>query len=247
MINKIKNFFKKILLLSIWVIISGIAASLYQVIYFKYFSPALTNKMYSNKLDLLFGKEKDKKIYYEWVDLDQVSLYVPLAVIAAEDQKFPQHFGLDYDAIKKAFTYNRNSKRIRGASTISQQVAKNVFLWHDRTMIRKILELYYTFLIELVWGKKRILEMYVNIAEMGPNTYGVGAAAKKYWNKPAHKITKYEAGILAAVLPNPNLLSAQRPSGYVIRRREWILKQMGQLGDLNYLKPIMQNTNEKNG
>lgn len=197
--------------------------------------------MYTNKLDLLFSKEKDKKIYYEWVDLENMSLYVPLAVIAAEDQKFPQHFGIDYEAIQKAFTYNKKSKRKRGASTISQQVAKNVFLWPERTMMRKVLELYYTFLIELIWGKKRILEMYVNVAEMGPNTYGVGAAAKRYWNKSPDKITKYEAGILAAVLPNPRLLSAQRPSNYVIQRRDWIVKQMYQLGDLKYLKPVTEN------
>jgi monofunctional glycosyltransferase len=234
----VKNFFSKMLFLALWLVATFFVTSLYQVIYFKYFNPWMTYKMFTNKIDLLFSNEKDKTLYYKWVSMDEVSSFVPLAVIAAEDQKFPVHNGFDFDAIQKAMEYNQKSKKIRGGSTISQQVSKNIFLWHGRSYLRKGLEIYYTFLIETIWGKKRILEMYINIAEMGPNIYGVGAASKKYWNKDATKLTKYESGILAAVLPSPTKYSAQRPSGYVLKRRDWIVGQMNQLGGVKYLDKL---------
>ena len=153
-----------------------------------------------------------------------------LAVVAAEDQNFPRHFGFVVDAIARAMEHNEKGRSVRGASTISQQVAKNLFLWSGRSYLRKGLEAGLTVLIELLWSKQRILEVYLNIAEFGDGTYGVQAAAKRFFNKTPDRLTAHEAALLASVLPNPRRCSASRPSAYVRQRAQWIETQMRQLG-----------------
>lgn len=170
-----------------------------------------------------------KPIYKEWVSLDKIAVPMQRAVIASEDQEFEEHFGFDIDAIEKAMKYNETHKKKKGASTISQQVAKNVFLWQGRTWFRKGAEVYCTFLIELLWSKERILEVYLNIAEMGDGVFGCEAAAKHFWGKPASKLTEQEAALIAACLPSPVRYRADKPSDYVRKRQRAILYQMNQM------------------
>ena len=173
----------------------------------------------------------------DWVSMDEISPWMGLAVIAAEDQKFPQHWGFDVGAIEKALAHNeRNESRIRGASTLSQQTAKNLFLWDGRSWVRKGFEAGLTLGIETVWSKKRILTVYLNIAEFGEGIFGVEAAAQRYFNKPASRLTASEAALLAAVLPNPIRFKASAPSGYVRSRQAWILRQMRQLGGEGFMQ-----------
>jgi monofunctional biosynthetic peptidoglycan transglycosylase len=167
-----------------------------------------------------------KKIQKEWVSLEQMSIHMQKAAIAGEDQEFEEHIGIDIDAIEKAIEYNKSHKRKKGASTISQQVAKNVFFWQGRDWIRKGLELYTTFLIELFWSKERILEIYLNVAEMGDGIFGAEAAAKHYFGKSALKLTAEEAALITACLPNPIERKVNAPSEKVRKRQRWILWQM---------------------
>lgn len=169
----------------------------------------------------------DKKLYKDWVSADQISDNMKRAVIASEDQLFNEHFGFDIEAIEKAMKYNqRQSKKVKGASTISQQTAKNVFLWQGRNYLRKGLEVYFTFMIELLWGKDRILEVYLNVAETGDGIFGVEAASHIYFGKSAKNLSREEAALIAAVLPNPVKYQVKKPSAYVLRRQRWILRQM---------------------
>jgi monofunctional biosynthetic peptidoglycan transglycosylase len=162
------------------------------------------------------------------VSRDDISYNAKLAVISSEDQLFPDHSGFDWKSIKKAMKYNEKKPgRVRGASTISQQVAKNVFLWQGRSFIRKGFEMYFTFMIELVWGKKRILEMYLNVIEMGDGIFGVEAAARKYFNKSAKNLTRQEAAMITACLPNPKRYKVKPASRYVVSRSRWVMQQMG--------------------
>lgn len=165
--------------------------------------------------------------------LKQISKNAKLAVLASEDQLFPDHNGFDMKSIQKALNFNKKKKgkKIRGASTISQQVAKNVFLWQGRTWVRKGLEVYFTFLIELFWGKKRILEVYLNEAEMGKGIFGIEAASQKYFRKPASKLTRSEAAMIASSLPNPKRYTVKPASVYVSRKYPWVVRQMNNLED----------------
>ncbi|MCM2281955.1 MAG: monofunctional biosynthetic peptidoglycan transglycosylase [Bdellovibrionaceae bacterium] len=173
------------------------------------------------------GEGKSPGWKKNWVALEEMSPKLMLAVVAAEDARFLEHNGFDFEAIDKAIRYNQKStRRIRGGSTITQQVAKNVFLWPSRSWIRKGIEVYFTGLIELMWSKRRIMEVYLNIAEMGDGVYGVEAAARTYFKKPAKKLNSSEAALLAAVLPNPRRFLVQRPSGYVRFRQTMIQRRM---------------------
>ncbi|MEY3945539.1 MAG: hypothetical protein RJB03_245 [Bacteroidota bacterium] len=164
------------------------------------------------------------------VGLEDISSNARLAVMAAEDQLFPDHNGFDIKSIQQALNYNkRKPGRIRGASTISQQVAKNIFLWQGRSWIRKGLEVYFTFMIELCWSKRRILEVYLNEAEMGKGIFGIEAASRKYFNKSAAKLTRTEAAMIAASLPNPVKYTVKPVSRYVSKKYPWVLRQMGNL------------------
>lgn len=166
----------------------------------------------------------------DYVDREDMSPYIRLAVMASEDQLFPDHNGFDLTSIKQALQEkNKKRKRVRGASTISQQVAKNVFLWQGRSWIRKGLEAYTTFMIELIWGKKRILEMYLNVSEMGKGIFGIEAAARHYFHKSAKKLSKAEAAMIASCLPNPKRIRVQPPSAYVQQRYPQIIIQMDNL------------------
>ncbi|ARC42778.1 MULTISPECIES: monofunctional biosynthetic peptidoglycan transglycosylase [Citrobacter] len=173
----------------------------------------------------------------DWVSMDEISVWMGLAVIAAEDQKFPEHWGFDVSAIEKALAHNeRNENRIRGASTLSQQTAKNLFLWDGRSWVRKGLEAGLTLGMETVWSKKRILTVYLNVAEFGDGIFGVEAAAQRYFHKPASRLSLSEAALLAAVLPNPMRFKADAPSGYVRSRQAWIMRQMRQLGGESFMR-----------
>ena len=176
------------------------------------------------------------RVDYRWIPLERVSPFATLAVISSEDQNFFNHHGLDLDAIADAIQDNKSRARPRGASTISQQVVKNLFLWPGRSYFRKGIEVYLTLLMEVLWPKQRILEIYLNIAEMGTGVFGVEAAAWRFFSKPAVSINMHEAATLAAVLPNPKTMSAGRPSEYV-RHRTWqIIEQMNALGGKQFLK-----------
>jgi monofunctional biosynthetic peptidoglycan transglycosylase len=175
---------------------------------------------------------------HSWVDLQRISPNLPLAVVASEDQKFPEHWGFDVAAIEKAYSLNQRSHKVHGASTISQQVAKNLFLWSGRSYFRKGLEAYFTVLIEGCWPKRRILEVYLNIAEFGYGTYGAEAAAQRFFHTSAARLSRSNAALLAAVLPSPEHFSATAPSHYIQQRRDWILGQMQALGGPDMLDEI---------
>jgi monofunctional biosynthetic peptidoglycan transglycosylase len=166
------------------------------------------------------------RIRKEWVPLERISDYMVLAVVVHEDQNFLEHQGFDLKAIQKAIEHNKKAKRKRGASTISQQTAKNVFLWPQRSWLRKGLEVWFTFLIELFWSKQRIMEVYLNVIETGRGLYGVEAAAQTYFGKPAARLTPEEAALIAAVLPAPLRYSVTEPGPYMRARQRWILQQM---------------------
>ncbi|WP_336793875.1 monofunctional biosynthetic peptidoglycan transglycosylase [Pantoea anthophila] len=170
----------------------------------------------------------------DWVGHDEISPWMGLAVIASEDQKFPTHWGFDVAAIESVL--DNSDSRMRGASTLSQQTAKNLFLWDGRSWVRKGLEAGLTVGIETVWTKRRILTVYLNIAEFGPGIFGVEAASQHYFHKPASRLTAADAALLAAVLPNPIRYRAAAPSGYVRSRQQWILRQMRQLGGEGFLQ-----------
>jgi monofunctional biosynthetic peptidoglycan transglycosylase len=169
-------------------------------------------------------------IAHDWVDYDEIAPAMRLAVVAAEDQRFPEHDGFDFEAIGKAVSHNKRSERKRGASTISQQVAKNLFLWPERSWVRKGLEVYFTVAIETLWPKRRILEVYLNVAELGDGVYGVGAASRKFFGRDASKLSARQAATLAAVLPSPRKMRANAPGPFTERRARWIQAQMRQLG-----------------
>lgn len=185
---------------------------------------------------LLAGKHLDLR--YRWTAWDAISPEAALAVMASEDQLFPEHDGFDFHAISRAISSNRKGRPLRGASTISQQTAKNLFLYSGKSLWRKALEAYFTVLLESLWPKRRILETYLNIAQFGKGIYGVSAAAETYFHKPASDLTTPEAALLAAVLPNPVVLRADRPSNYVLKRRQWIMRQMRQMGGRGFLNRL---------
>jgi len=176
-----------------------------------------------------------------WVDLDRTGHHMALAVVAAEDQRFPEHHGFDTREIIAAIEEGLDGGRLRGASTISQQVARNMFLWQGRSYLRKGLEVWFTGLIEVLWPKRRILEMYLNFAEMGERIFGVGAASEHYFGIPADRLGRGQAALIAAVLPNPVVYRVDAPSAHVRKRRDWILGQMQNLGGPGYLGGVLQD------
>ncbi len=215
-----------------------ILASIVTVVLFRWINPPYTAFMAGAQLTAWLSRDSTYVFRHQWVDLAQISPNLPLAVVASEDQKFPEHWGFDVEAIEKAYALNQHSHKVRGASTISQQVAKNLFLWSGRSYFRKGLEAYFTILIEAMWPKRRILEVYLNIAEFGVGTYGAQAAAERFFHITAARLTRGDAAVLAAVLPNPEHYSAAAPSRYVQQRREWILGQMQALGGPEMLDDI---------
>jgi len=197
-------------------------------ILFRFVTPPASALMIERRIDSWRSGRKYSS-HYEWVDFNRIAPPMGFAVIASEDQNFLQHHGFDWGAIQRAIDYDENGK-LRGASTLTQQTAKNLFLWPDRDWLRKALEAYFTVLLETFWGKRRILETYLNIVEFGDGVYGVEGAAQLYFHKSAARLTSEDAAVLAAVLPNPHRLKANAPSRYVRERQHWILQQMRQLG-----------------
>jgi monofunctional biosynthetic peptidoglycan transglycosylase len=215
------------------IVILFLMVSLVPVMLLRWVPPPTSAVMLSRTLAEREGQD------YQWIPLERMSPDIPLAVVASEDQKFPDHFGFDLDAIKDAVAQRAQGGRLRGASTLTQQVARNLFLWQGRSFLRKGLEAWLTLLLELCWSKERILEVYLNIAETGKRTFGVQAASLKFFSRPASAVSREQAALLAAVLPNPLRFQAARPSAYVIGRRNEILRQMTQLGGRAYLKGIL--------
>jgi len=236
-----KNLTLKIVLTKISLVFYRVSVffvmfSVLQVLLFKWNDPITSSIMTQRQINSFFSDESYP--VFRWTNYVKISNEIALAVVASEDQNFPTHFGFDFEQINKALAERKDKGRLRGASTITQQVAKNLFLWEGKSFIRKGFEAYYTLLIEIMWSKKRILEMYLNIAEMGDNIFGVVEASKIYFEKVPKQLTKRESVSIAAVLPNPKRYSVLNPSKYISRRQKWILNQMRMLGGTSYLDEL---------
>jgi len=226
-----KRYLKKSLIVIKWAAIGFFGSTLLAVVLFSFVSPPLTPLM----LKRAFVKKPDGTragIHKDWVSFKNISPHMIRAVVASEDNRFLDHWGIDVKAVQKAVEYNKRHRRKHGASTITQQVAKNVFLWPARSWIRKGFELYFTVLIETVWSKKRIMVVYLNVVETGNGIYGVEAAARKYFHKSAKKLTPGEAALIAAALPNPRVRNPAKPSAYLLRRQQRIMNLMGKIGEV---------------
>jgi len=208
------------------------------VLVLRWINPPTSMMMTIRRGEAAMHHRKDFRIDYRWVDWDQIALHLPLAIIASEDQNFPIHHGFDLEAISDAVKTRMNGGRLRGASTITQQVAKNIFLWPGKSLLRKGIEAYLTALIEIFWGKRRVLEVYMNIAEFGDGIFGAEAACQRYFGKPAGNIRLREAARLAAILPHPKAMNPTRPSAYVSKRAQWIQRQIVQMGGKRVLEQI---------
>ena len=219
-------------------LLAWLLLTVFAVLLLRWFNPLTSALMVEARAGAWAEQQRDYRTDFRWASLEQISPHAAIAVIASEDQLFPFHAGFDFNSIREAVRASESGKRLRGASTISQQVAKNLFLWSGHSFVRKALEAYFTVLIEALWPKERILETYLNIAQFGDGIYGVQAAAGRFWHKPALDLNSSESALLAAVLPNPLRLHADRPSRYVLQRRDWILGQMRDLGGAAYLKAL---------
>ena len=220
-------------LLRLVLLVAGIIVAL--ILIFSVVPVPFSAVMAERQASALLSGNTQYRAHSDWVSMSGISPWMPLAVIAGEDQKFPQHWGFDFDAMQSVLD-SRQRGEMRGASTLSQQTAKNLFLWDGRSWIRKGMEAVLTVGLETVWSKKRILTVYLNIAEFGPGIFGVQAAAEAYFHKPASQLSREQAALLAAVLPNPIIYHAASPSAYTRERQQWILQQMGQLGGQEFLK-----------
>ncbi|HPN39847.1 MAG TPA: monofunctional biosynthetic peptidoglycan transglycosylase [Melioribacteraceae bacterium] len=241
----LKKFFYPLFLLFTFIKVlffTGIvffAFSVVTILILRFIPPATTAFIEEEANMEILSIFKDNRPDFDWVSIDDVTPYMGLAVIASEDQRFATHWGFDFEQIEKAIKEKERGRRVRGASTITQQVSKNLFLWKDKTLLRKGIEAYYTILIEVLWSKKRILEAYINIAELGKGVYGVKAASNKFFKKEPEKLSMGQCAILAAVIPRPQKFKANRPSAYILRRQGQIIIQMGYLGGKDYLKQFM--------
>jgi len=220
--------FKLIVRLIQKVIVCFLAISLVWVLIYRFVNPPITFLMIQRAVERKIDG-KDFKIHKSWLPVEDISANLKKAAIAGEDINFLDHKGFDFKAMESAFVKNKKGKSIRGGSTISQQTAKNVFLWPGRSYIRKAFEAYFTILIELLWGKERILEVYLNVIEMGDGIYGAEAAVQNYWGKSANSMSKSQASLLIAVLPNPRRWSPARPSRFVYYKQSLILRNMRSL------------------
>lgn len=219
--KKAPSRLRRVLRFSLYALLSFVAVSVLLVLPLRWVNPTTTAFMLQD--------DADGPVLYEWVDWEDIGLAPKLAVVAAEDQRFADHFRIDVGAIKKAVAEQDQRGSLRGASTISQQTAKNLFLWSGRSFVRKGLEAWMTVVVEICLPKQRILEIYLNIAELGPGIYGVGAAGRNYFGRTPTGINFEQAALLAAVLPNPTRLKVNNPSDYVRERQSWILTQMERL------------------
>ena len=230
----LKNIFRRILNLFKWFLILSIGS----VILFRFIPIPFTPSMIYNVFVQALDEERDLYFAKDWESLDAISPKAQLAVVSSEDQQFFQHHGFDFVAIKKAMRNNERGRKLKGGSTISQQTAKNAFCLPHRNYLRKAVEAYFTLLIELLWSKDRILEVYLNVIEFGNGIYGVQAASKHYFHKDAIDLNSSEAALLASVLPNPIRYRVDKPSRYILRRKSWILRQMGHFGNVEVMKTL---------
>ncbi len=219
-----RTWFRRVLKVLLTSLALAIAGSVLGVLLLRFVPVPTTALMLARRL------ETGKPQRHDWVPLTEIAPALGLAVLAAEDQNFAEHFGFDWQAIEKALAHNEKSRRKRGASTVTQQVAKNLFLWEGRTWLRKGAEAWFTLLLELEWSKRRILEVYLNSVEFGDGVFGAEAAAQRFFRKPAKRLSAQEAALLAAVLPSPRRFRADAPSAYVRGRQAWILEQMRLMG-----------------
>lgn len=221
----------------IWRLLLGfVILSVVSTIIFRWVPVPITPLMVIRSIEQKMDGKK-MKMEHDWVPLEEISPKLQLAVVCSEDQNYLKHFGFDWGAIEKAMKENEEGKRMRGASTITQQTAKNVFLWPGRSYIRKAFEVWFTVLIEIFWSKERIMEVYLNSIEMGDGVYGAEAAAQHWYKKKAIKLTKDDAAGIAAVLPNPRKYKANPPTNYITKRKVWIKQQMNYWGNkLDYNK-----------
>jgi monofunctional biosynthetic peptidoglycan transglycosylase len=226
----------------LWGVLAAAAGAALLVLLLRWVDPPSSAFMIGSRLGAFIDGDHSYQTHYEWVDLERISPQAALAVIAAEDQQFPFHAGFDFKSIREAVRHNASSRRVRGASTISQQVAKNLFLWSGRSYLRKGLEAGFTMLIEVLWPKERILEVYLNVAEFGRGIYGVQAAAQHYYHKDARRLNRADSALLAAVLPNPRRYRVEAPSRFVLTHRDWIARQMAELGGTSYLNYVEAET-----
>jgi len=227
-----KRLRNKLLWAALWLMLLTVLL----ILPFRWIDPPLTMFMAADRLQAAFARDRTYQFRHQWVALRDLSAHVRIAVIAAEDQRFASHFGFDFIEIDKALETRRGGGSGRGASTISQQTAKNLFLWSGQSWIRKGIEAWLTLWIEVCWSKGRILEVYLNIAEFGPGVFGAGAASEHFFRHPPDRLTATESALLAAVLPNPLRYSAAAPSKKVRDRQRWIERQMQLLGGASYLQ-----------
>lgn len=232
--GRVRRWLRRLVLLCLLLML----ASVVQVLALRFIDPPFSTFMLARQLEAASAGQWGGAVDYQWRDARQISPYLLVAVIASEDQRFAEHRGFDLDAIRKAAERNASGGKLRGASTISQQTAKNLFLWSGRSWVRKGLEAWYTLLVEMLWPKQRILEVYVNIAEFGDGVYGAQAAAHRYFGEDAANLTPAEAARLAAVLPSPRRYSVADPGPYVQRRTGQIQRQMRQIGGTGYLERL---------
>ncbi len=219
-----------LIVLAVWLISTWLV-----VLLFRFVPPPTSAYMLESRFAAWRAGKSRYTVRYHWVAWEKVSSALPISLIASEDQKFPFHHGFDVQAIRTAIDEAEEGERLRGASTISQQTAKNLFLWGGRSFVRKGFEAYFTALLEITWSKRRILEVYMNIAQFGDGIYGADAAAQTFFHESPAQLAPHQAAVLAAVLPNPLRLHAAQPSAYVESRADWIERQVGQLGGASYL------------
>lgn len=227
----IKSMLKRLLKIAMWCAVFFFGSTILSVIVYKwvpvYYTPLMLIRGIENRGDDSFSTQK------KWVSIEHISPYMAQAVIASEDNNFMKHRGFDWTAIDRAIEHNKVSKRTQGASTITQQTAKNVFLWPKRSYFRKGLEVYFTFLIETLWSKERIMEVYLNVIETGRGVYGVEATARKFFKKPASRLTRGEAAMIAIALPSPLKRNLSNPTQYMFKRQAEILSLMAKIGPID--------------
>jgi monofunctional glycosyltransferase len=240
-----RTFMRRSLRFCGWSFLLLALASVVSVLSLRWIDPPTSAFIVREQLTAAHGEGQRYAVRHRWVDWAAISSQMKVAVIASEDQTFPEHNGFDFKSINNALEDRERGKRVRGASTISQQVAKNLFLWPGQSWLRKGLEAYFTLLIETLWPKQRILEVYLNVAEFGRGVFGVGAAAEVFYRKSAARLNANDAALLAAVLPSPKRMRVNAPSRYVRSRQQWIMSQMRGLGGASLLRRFEEEQRAK--
>lgn len=234
--KRIKNFFRILFKWIFRAIVAFFVLSILGVVVFRFVPVPITPLMGIRFVEQIFDEDRDIRFRKDWESLENISRHMVMGSIAAEDQNFMKHSGFDWKAIKSAYESNKKGRKVKGASTISQQTAKNVFLYPSRSYLRKGLEVYFTFLIETIWTKERIMEVYLNVIEMGNGIYGAEAAAQFYFDKPAEKLSKGECALIVATFPNPLKRRPTKVTNYMGNRKAWIMKNMDRMARPDFLK-----------